>query len=71
MRNDPHGRLRELRASVSSAMRELESLSADRRLTAGMRWQLSEAITYLDTAASLLKPLPGHRVMCAAEAVNC
>jgi len=55
-------RLRELRATVATAMHELERLSSHRDLVPEMRLQLREAATGLAGGADLLTPLPGRRV---------
>jgi hypothetical protein len=56
-------RLAKLRASVASARREIEILSADRNLPAEMRKPLAEYADALDNASHLLASLPGHRVL--------
>ena len=55
-------RLAALRASVASARREIEFLSADQNLSAEMRSQLTKYGDALDSAAHLLTPMPGHHV---------
>jgi len=63
---DVHQRLRELRATVVSGTRELESLAGNRNLAAEIRLQLNEATSHFADGAYMLEPLPGHRVRRAA-----
>jgi len=51
-----------LRASVASARREIEFLSAEQNLSVEMRSQLAKYADALDNAVHLLTPMPGHCV---------
>jgi hypothetical protein len=59
---DVSERLAALRASVASARREIEFLSADQNLSAEMRGQLAKYADALDDAVHLLTATPRHRV---------
>ena len=59
---DLRQRLRDLRATMASALREIEGRSTSRELSAEMRLQLKEAVEHFACGGYLLTPLPGHRV---------